>query len=236
MKNHFGFRSSAARRFTLIELLVVIAIIAILAAILMPALQQARERARAATCVSNLKQLGTAVSNYSSSYGEYIPSSAFWGSSGAFYFWPTALCDMMGNHGFWSWGWSQETPATVRQLFACATAEADGEVDTTGMKGSLYRGLGYRYSHFMGSVDFYKNGDKDCQPRKIGNTENPSLRMLIADGSANDYGTKLYYNVNNNHIPFNRHKSGNNMLFGDMHVGTMSRDETIARRGEMIIW
>ena len=61
------------RAFTLIELLVVIAIIAILAAILFPVFAQAREKARQASCISNLRQIGTAFQLYAQDYDERLP-------------------------------------------------------------------------------------------------------------------------------------------------------------------
>jgi len=61
------------RGFTLIELLVVVAIIAILAMLLLPVLNKAREKARTATCMNNLKQLGIAWAIYLNDYEEYFP-------------------------------------------------------------------------------------------------------------------------------------------------------------------
>jgi len=60
--------------FTLIELLVVIAIIAILAAILFPVFAQVREKARSISCLSNVKQLGLAITQYEQDYDETCPN------------------------------------------------------------------------------------------------------------------------------------------------------------------
>ena len=78
-------RKRKSSRFTLIELLVTIAVIAILAGMLLPALNTAREKARAMQCLSNLKGIGTAFTQYTMDNNGYAPHALgnLAGSTGA---------------------------------------------------------------------------------------------------------------------------------------------------------
>jgi prepilin-type N-terminal cleavage/methylation domain-containing protein len=84
MRRRFGDRRHWAA-FTLVELLVVIAIIGILVALLLPAIQAAREAARRAHCVNNLKQIGLAILSYESAR-KTLPPGVELDPSNPFYF------------------------------------------------------------------------------------------------------------------------------------------------------
>jgi len=91
------FQRLKARGFTLIELLVVIAIIAILAAILFPVFAKAREAARASSCRSNLKQIGTSMMMYVQDYDETMGHS--WINDPGNYSWKYYLQPYIKNQG-----------------------------------------------------------------------------------------------------------------------------------------
>jgi len=85
------------RGFTLIELLVVIAIIAILAAILFPVFAKAREKARSSSCLSNLRQFGSACMQYAQDFDECYPKAFLWGGS-YLYWWQDLIQPYIHNY------------------------------------------------------------------------------------------------------------------------------------------
>ncbi|MDW8322433.1 MAG: DUF1559 domain-containing protein [Armatimonadota bacterium] len=172
--------------FTLIELLVVIAIIAILAAILFPVFAQARERARAASCISNMKQLGLAVRMYNQDYdetysGAYIYHGA-WGDCNVCMWYPSLLMPYIKNSQL-------KNCPSVRQFTgwaAPATMDVPGACGWSGNVGRYY--FGYAWNHI--GYWICTTGSWEPSSTRIGfqlglpeaRVEEPAGTILLVDG------------------------------------------------------
>lgn len=102
--------------FTLIELLVVIAIIGILAAMLLPALNKAREKGRSAVCISNLHQIGLAIRFYMDDNNGWLPAPSY--PNGVT--WPKALGSYVPQK-------SDSSTAPPNRIFVCPSAKYPGQ-------------------------------------------------------------------------------------------------------------
>jgi prepilin-type N-terminal cleavage/methylation domain-containing protein/prepilin-type processing-associated H-X9-DG protein len=232
-------RRRRAIGFTLIELLVVIAIIAILAAILFPVFAQAREKARQASCMSNMRQFSTAGMMYTQDYDEmYVPPFKYEGkqSDGSvLYWWDDLLQPYMKN---------RQLPLCPSWKGLTTFAAAVNLTLTQGNKN-------YKpYSYGINTIevwDYTKAWAKDvadhhgfrCQGARratdvgcsvaMAEVEDPAGTIWITDSTNIELWREAYTDYapldSNNRkgldggIPaFSRHTGGFNTVFGDGHV------------------
>ena len=195
--------------FTLIELLVVIAIIAILAAMLMPALQQARERGKAINCQSNLKQIGTLFDLYRQNYNNYvIAGDKLWSAQqGRNLRWADFLTEMIGQKTIEGYYYGA--------FFRCPSEPAKSEAWHYGS---------YRLNGWFNGVVHNKQSQDGC--KKVGviqvkdsHVRQPSRIVEGMDGGGNDNSYTQY----KENMAF-RHSSRTNLVFFDGHVGAQSSE------------
>ncbi len=192
----FGKAGPGRRGFTLVELLVVIAIIGILIALLLPAVQAAREAARRSQCTDNLKQLGLALQNYHDVNRSFPTMSVFGGGGPGLqqayhHTWLTAILPFVEQQALYertnkmTWAWGQPIMGTILPVLKCPS-DADYPNDTSGTWGLAITDYGASEGYHWWSSAYNVLGDNVAREYSGVFSQTQWNRMAdIPDGTSN---------------------------------------------------
>ena len=231
-------RNSRRRLFTLIELLVVIAIIAILASMLLPALQQARDRAKTAQCSSNFKSVASATQFYQADFGDFFPWGAYSGSLTPFWWanstgtdaYATPLKAYFPKESAGRFAGMVGNPTSISKYLCPAVSLGDRTQTRPGRNANIPHGSGVYYS--MAVNMNLVNNYGITTPTRMNRVKKPSVLITYGDSVGTGYVSYqgLWHpdfagGTSQNRCFSIRHSNATNVVYGDGHLKIVGADE-----------